>query len=66
MQSVVAVACKVVRIFYKILTQGVQYDPGKLLGDIRRGAGTNCVTAGTKTGNTCYGWTEPPADNAGS
>ena len=36
MQSVVAVACKVVRIFYKILTQGVQYDPGKLLGDIRR------------------------------
>lgn len=36
MQSVVAVACKVLRIFYKILTQGVQYDLGKLLGDIRR------------------------------
>ncbi len=36
MQSVVAVACKVLRIFYTILTKGVQYDPGKLLGDIRR------------------------------
>jgi transposase len=36
MQSVVAVACKSLRIFYAILTKGVQYDPGKLLGDIRR------------------------------
>ena len=36
MQSVVAVACKVLRIFYVILTKGVQYDSGKLLGDIRR------------------------------
>ena len=36
MQSVVAVACKVLRIFFAILTKGVQYDPAKLLGDIRR------------------------------
>ncbi len=36
MQSVVAVACKVLRIFYVILTKGVEYDPEKLLGDIRR------------------------------
>ena len=36
MQSVVAVACKVLRIFYVILTKGVRYDPEKLLGDIRR------------------------------
>ena len=36
MQSVVAVACKVLRIFYAILTKGIQYDPGKLLSDIRR------------------------------
>ena len=36
MQSVVAVACKVLRIFYAILTKGVEYDPEKLLGDIRR------------------------------
>ena len=36
MQSVVAVACKILRIFYTILTKGVEYDPEKLLGDIRR------------------------------
>ena len=36
MQSVVAVACKALRVFYAILTKGVDYDPGKLLGDIRR------------------------------
>ena len=35
MQSVVAVACKVIRVFYTILTKGVDYDAGKLLGDIR-------------------------------
>ncbi len=35
-QSVVAVACKVLRIFFVILTKGVQYDPEKLLGDIKR------------------------------
>ena len=36
MQSVVAVACKIIRIFYAILTKGVDYDGGKMLGDIRR------------------------------
>lgn len=36
MQSVVAVACKILRIFYVILTKGVDYDPGKMMGDIRR------------------------------
>ena len=36
MQSVVAVACKILRIFYTILTKGVEYDPKKLLGDIKR------------------------------
>ena len=36
MQSVVAVACKALRIFYTILTKGVDYDPQKLMGDIRR------------------------------
>ena len=36
MQSVVAVACKALRIFYAILTKGIQYDPEKMLGDIRR------------------------------
>ncbi len=36
MQSVVAVACKALRIFYAVLTKGIQYDPERLLGDIRR------------------------------
>jgi len=36
MQSVVAVACKVIRVFYMILTKGIDYDPIKLLSDIRR------------------------------
>ena len=36
MQSVVAVACKALRIFYAVLTKGVHYDPEKLLGDVRR------------------------------
>lgn len=34
MQSVVA--CKVLRIFYTILTKGVRYYPEKLLGDIKK------------------------------
>ena len=36
MQSVIAVGCKILRIFYTILTKGVEYDGNKLLGDIRR------------------------------
>lgn len=36
MQSVVAVACKAIRVFYAILTKGVDYDGKKLLIDIRR------------------------------
>ena len=36
MQSVIAVACKALRIFYAILTKGVSYDGEKMLHDIRR------------------------------
>ncbi len=36
MQSVIAVACKILRIFYTILTKGVDYDAEKLMGDIQR------------------------------
>ena len=36
MPSVIAVACKIIRVFYTILTKGVDYDGNKLLGDIRR------------------------------
>ena len=36
MQSLVAVACKVIRVFYVVLTKGVDYDPEKMMRDIRR------------------------------
>lgn len=36
MRSVVAAACKILRVFYTILTKGVDYDPLKLMGDIKR------------------------------
>ena len=35
-QSVIAVACKALRIFYVILTKGVDYDGRKLIKDIKR------------------------------
>lgn len=38
MQSVIAVACKLIRVFYMILTKGAAYDGAKMLGDIRRPA----------------------------
>ena len=38
MQSLIAVACKLIRVFYAILTRGVDYDGQKLLSDIRRPA----------------------------
>lgn len=33
------IACKVIRIFYAMLTKGVDYDPVKMLGDIKRPKG---------------------------
>lgn len=36
MQSVIAIACKLIRIFYTILTKGVDYDGQKMLSDIVR------------------------------
>lgn len=36
MQSIVAVACKAIRVFYAILTKGTAYDGQKMLGDIVR------------------------------
>ena len=38
MQSVIAVACKLIRVFYLILQTGATYDAAKLMGDIRRPA----------------------------
>ena len=36
MQALMAVACKLLRVLYAMITKGVKYDPEKLLGDIRR------------------------------
>lgn len=36
MQSVIAVACKIIRVFYAILKNGVDYDGTKMLSDIHR------------------------------
>ena len=38
MQSLMAVAAKLIRVFYAMLTKGVDYDPKKMAGDIRRPA----------------------------
>jgi transposase len=35
-QSIVALSCKLIRVFYAILTKGIKYDAKKLVGDIRR------------------------------
>ena len=36
MQSVIAIACKVIRVIYAILTKGIDYDGTKMLNDIKR------------------------------
>lgn len=36
MQSMIAVACKLIRVFYLILQTGTTYDAAKLMSDIRR------------------------------
>ena len=36
MQSLIAIACKAIRVFYAILTKGVDYSPVKMLEDIKR------------------------------
>jgi len=36
MQSLMAIACKLIRVFYAMLTKGVVYDAKKMMGDIKR------------------------------
>ena len=36
MQSLIVIACKILRVIYTILTKGTTYDPEKMLGDIVR------------------------------
>lgn len=38
MQSLMVVACKILRVIYKVLRSGTEYDPAKMLRDIRRPA----------------------------
>lgn len=40
MQSLIAIACKLIRVFYVILTTGVDYDGSKMLSDIKRPGAT--------------------------
>lgn len=35
-QSIIAMSCKLIRVFYALVTKGVSYDPVKLLADIHR------------------------------
>lgn len=36
MQSLIVIACKILRVIFTILTKGTTYDPKKMLGDIVR------------------------------
>lgn len=36
MQSLIVIACKILRVIFAILTKGTTYDPKKMLGDIVR------------------------------
>lgn len=38
-QAMVAVSCKLIRVFYVVLTKGVDYDRFKMMSDIRRDSG---------------------------
>ena len=35
MQSLIAVACELIRVFYVIITKGISHDASKMLKDIR-------------------------------
>ena len=39
MQSLIAISCKLIRLFYAILIKGIDYDGTKMLSDIRRPGG---------------------------
>lgn len=38
-QAMIAVSCKLIRVFYAVLTKGVDYDRTKMLSDIHRNSG---------------------------
>ena len=45
MQSLIVIACKLLRILYTILTKGTGYDPEKMLKDIRRPTKQEAIAA---------------------
>lgn len=45
MQSLIVIACKLLRVIYTILTKGTVYDPKKMLMDIRHPAKQEALTA---------------------
>jgi hypothetical protein len=45
MQSLIVIACKLLRIIFAILKKGVTYDPQKMLDDIKRFEETEVVAA---------------------
>ena len=45
MQSLIVIACKILRIIYTILKTGTKYDPEKMLKDIKRQGNTGMPTA---------------------
>lgn len=45
MQSLIAISCKLIRLFYVILTKGIDYDGTKMLSDIRRPEGQQQTVA---------------------
>ncbi|SCW81857.1 Transposase IS116/IS110/IS902 family protein, partial [Lachnospiraceae bacterium C10] len=45
MQSLIVIACKLLRIIFAILKKGVKYDPQKMLDDIKRFEETEVVAA---------------------
>lgn len=45
MQSLIVIACKLLRVIYTILKKGITYDPAKLLQDIKHPEQTNTLAA---------------------
>lgn len=45
MQSLIVIACKILRVIYTILTKGTVYDPKKLMADIKRPSKPEIVVA---------------------
>ena len=45
MQSLIVIACKLLRIIYTILKKGTVYDPQRMLKDIKRPAKQEAIAA---------------------